>query len=303
MKKHIKHFFLLTAIAIVFTTCETMAAITDVGAQLAGGIGLIDHNLASAISQSAQAIGAAAEEIEPEQEYYIGRAVGANILSTYRIYNGNPGLTAYLNRICGSITVNSPKPFLYKGYYVNILDTDEINAFATPGGHIFITRGLIALADSEDALAGVIAHEIAHIQLQHGIKSIRNSRWTQAWTTTATSALGITTGINLNELLGIFDVSIDEIVTTMVSNGYSREQEMEADATALSLMAGAGYDPQGLLTMLRAMERASNYSGRGFGRTHPAPAQRISNAERSINQYRVADTRQYRQARYAAVVR
>jgi predicted Zn-dependent protease len=280
-----------------------MAAITSVGAQVAGAFGVIDQNTANAISQSAQAIGRAAEEITPEQEYYIGRAVGANILVAYKIYNGKPELTAYLNQICRAITINSPKPFLYNGYHVNILDTDEINAFATSGGHIFLTLGLIACADSEDALAGVISHEIAHIQLQHGIKSIRNSRITQALIVTGTSAVGAVTGMDVQELTSVFNESIGEIITTMVNNGYSQTQEFEADATALSLMAAAGYDPQGLMSMLRILQQNQRDTTKGFGKTHPTPAQRITNAQISIGQYRVLDTKSYRVARYNLAVR
>ena len=305
MKKNIICFFLFAIVAIALTTCETISAITDVS---------------SSVVEAAQAIGTAAEEIEPEQAYFLGRAVGANILSTYRVYNGNPGLTAYLNRICGAITVNTPPPELvmFKGYFVNILDTDEINAFASPGGHIFLTRGLIAMADSEDALAGVIAHEIAHIHLKHGIKSIRNARIGQALRATARAgdeilgfftgrtiggAIESATGLTLSDITSIFGESVGEIVSTMVTSGYSQQEEYAADAEAVKLMAAAGYDPQGFISILRAMERTSNYSGRGFDRTHPTPAQRISNAGRTINQQRVADTRQYRQARFTSATR
>ena len=309
MNKFIKGFFLIV-ITIALSTCETVASVVDFGAQAASSLGVIGHDTADSLRRAAraapevyQAWTTAREVIEPEQEYYIGRAVGANLLTRYRVYNGNPGLTAYLNRICGAITANSPKPFLYKGYFVNILDTDEINAFATPGGHIFLTRGLIASADSEDALAGVIAHEIAHIQLQHGIQSISNSRWTQFWTRASTTAVNVFAGVDINEKLSIFGASVDDIVDTLVLSGYSRDQEYEADAEALGLLAAAGYDPQGLITVLRVLERSSNYAGRGFSDTHPSPTDRISRAQRTINQHRVADTRQYRQARFTAVTR
>jgi predicted Zn-dependent protease len=282
-------------------SCGTVAEVTDAGVHVAESLGIIDHNTADAISQSAQAVGRAAEEITPEQGYYIGRAVGANILVTYRIWNGDPDLTAYLNRICGAITLNSPQPFLYNGYHVNILDTDEINAFATSGGHIFLTRGLIACANSEDALAGVIAHEIAHIQLQHGIKAIRNSRITQALIVTGTSAVGAYTGMDVAELTSVFNESVGEIVTTMVNNGYSQTQEFDADTTALGLLASAGYDPQGLVAMLKVLEQNQRDTTSGFGKTHPTPAQRIANADRSVGLYHVADTKSYRQARFSAV--
>jgi predicted Zn-dependent protease len=278
-----------------------MSAIADVGAQIAGQAGVIDQNIANAISNSAKAIGSAAEEISPEQEYYIGRAVGANILSSYKVWNGSPALTAYVNRICNAITVNSPQPEVYNGYHVAILDSNEINAFATSGGHIFVTRGLIAAAGSEDALAGVLAHEVAHIQLQHSIKAIKNSRITNALIVTGTSAAGAAAGYDVNEMTDIFRESVGEIVTTMVNNGYSQTQEFEADSTALGLLASAGYNPSGLTDMLKGLDKVQSSRPGGFNKMHPTPAQRLTNAEKSIGKYTVADTSSYRRDRFNAV--
>jgi predicted Zn-dependent protease len=279
--------------------CQTMTAVTSAGAQIAGGLGVIDQKTANAISKSSDAIGRAAEDITPEQEYYIGRAVGANILTGYKIYTADPALTAYLNRICGAIVINSPKPEIYNGYHVMPLDSTEINAFATSGGHIFITRGLINCTGSEDALAAVIAHEISHIQLQHSVKAIKTSRINQALLATASSTADVlTTNMSINELTDIFNESVGEIVSTMVNNGYSQSQEFDADTMAVSLLASAGYDPSSLITMLRALEKNQPRSPGGFNKTHPAPARRISNAEISVKKYPVEDTRFYRQTRY-----
>jgi len=277
-------------------------AIADVGAQVAGATGVIDQNTANAISVSARAIGSAAEEITPEQEYYIGRAVAANILTSYRLWNGNPALTAYLNHICAAITINSPRPDVFNGYRVAILDSNEINAFATSGGHIFITRGLINATRSEDQLAGVIAHEVAHIQLMHGIKAIKNSRVTQALLVTGTAAAGAATGMDVTELTSVFNETVGEIVQTMVNSGYSQTQEFEADATAMALMAAAGYNPSGLVDMLRVLSSVQT-SGAGFGRTHPTPAQRITNAERTVRNHTVTDNSASRQARFTTATR
>jgi len=290
------------ALAVFLYSCQGLMAVADVGAQIAGATGVIDQNTANAISLSSRAIGSAAEEISPEQEYYIGRAVAANILSTYKIWNEDPALTDYLNHICNTIVINSPRPDVYNGYHVAILDSNEINAFATSGGHIFVTRGLINAAKSEDALAGVIAHEIAHIQLQHSIKAIRTSRVTNALMVTGTSAAGAAAGMNVNELTDVFSESVGEIVSTMVNNGYSQTQEFEADNTAMSLMASAGYNPPSLIDMLRELNNIQS-STSGFGKTHPTPAQRITNAEKSVGSFSVTDTRSYRQNRFNIAVR
>lgn len=301
MKSIIKIFFsvLIICPAIMTFSCQSLANAADAGARIAGAAGVIDQNTANAISTSSQAIGKAAEDITPEQEYYIGRAVAANILSKYKIWDKNPRLTAYANRICNAIVVNSPRPDIYNGYHVMLLDSDEINAFATSGGHIYITRGLIASAKSEEALAGVIAHEIAHIQLQHSIKSIKTSRITQALLITGASTAGAASGYDVNEMADIFNESVGEIVTTMVNNGYSQTQEFDADATALGLLAAAGYNPSGLLDMLKELNKIQQGKSGGFNKTHPAPAQRIANAEKNIAKYKVPDTSSYRQARFA----
>jgi predicted Zn-dependent protease len=297
MKTLLKIFaFTLLVFQLALTlSCQHIASV----ARFAGATGVIDQNTANAISQSSQAISKAAEEITPEQEYYIGRAVAANILSRYRIWEGKPQLSAYVNRICNAIVINSPRPDIYNGYHVMLLDSNEINAFATSGGHIFITRGLVNSAKSEDALAGVIAHEIAHIQLQHSIKAIRTSRITQALMVTGVSAAGAASGYNVNELTDVFNESVGEIVSTMVNNGYSQNQEYEADNTALSLLAATGYNPSGLLDMLKELNKIKTGSSSGFGKTHPTPANRITNANKSLGKYRVMDTSSSRKARFS----
>ena len=302
MKNKIFILIIIVVLAGLAVSCKSVMKVTEVGARVAGAAGVIDQNTATAISTSARAIGTAAEQITPEQEYFIGRAVAANILGTYRLWNGNPALVTYLNNICMAIVINSPRPDVFNGYRVAILDSNEINAFATSGGHIFLTRGLINAARSEDALAAVIAHEVAHIQLQHGIKAIRNSRITQAVIVTGTSAAGAATGMNVRELTNVFNESVGEIVNTMVNNGYSRTQEFEADNTAMALLAGAGYNPSALIEMLNALTRVQT-SNAGFGKTHPTPQQRITNAERTVRNFRVADNSARRQARFAAATR
>ncbi|MDR2404030.1 MAG: M48 family metalloprotease [Spirochaetaceae bacterium] len=286
----------------ILVSCGTLAAATGIAAKAAGDAGYISPSLAYALVQSSEAVNKAVEEITPEQEYYIGRAVGANILARYKIYTQSPAMTEYLNMIANTLAINSLRPALYNGYHVAILDSLEINAFATSGGHIFITRGLLNCANSEDSLASVIAHEIAHIQLQHSIKAIKTSRITKALFVTGSSMVGaVTEGTSLEELTDIFDESVEEIVATMVNNGYSQTQEFNADEIALSLLAAAGYEPSALIDMLRVLEKnQANHPG-GFNTTHPSPEVRIRNANNRLREYRVPDTRSYRRARYRAV--
>ncbi|MDR2210710.1 MAG: M48 family metalloprotease [Spirochaetaceae bacterium] len=301
--------------AVLFSTIVTCESIdSNVLGNVAGGAAAevtralgYDEEIASKVQQSTSAgVSTASEAIKAadsltaENEYYLGRAVAANIAGTYTVYTGNPALQTYLNKICSTIVINSPRPDIYKGYHVAILNTQEINAFATPGGHIFITRGLIACAPSEDALAAVIAHEVAHIQLRHALTSIRNARYVNA------AVSGVLAGLseaapNTKELASIMGDSVNEIITTLVVNGFSKPQELEADATALSLLASAGYQPSSILDMLESLKQKQQDS-QGFSKTHPSPAERITNVNRALNKYSVSDTRSYRAARYTAAV-
>jgi len=244
----------------------------------------------------------AADSLTPENEYYLGRAVAANIAAKYKIYS-NTDIETYLNKICTAIVLNSPKPDIFNGYHVAILDTNEINAFATPGGHIFVTRGLISCASNEDALASVIAHEVAHIQLRHALTAIRNARYVNAAISgvLAGAAEGIG-GESVKELASVMSDSVNEVVTTLVVNGFSKNQEYDADATALSLLASAGYQPSGINEMLESLQQKQQ-SGQGFGKTHPTPKDRLANVKKNIGKYNVADTSSYRISRYNAAVK
>jgi predicted Zn-dependent protease len=301
--RNLAFLFVLPAVFTVLS-CSSLAQAGSVGVSIAGAFGVIDSDLARGVSTGLGEYAErakAAENLTPENEYYIGRAVAANIITQYRVYSGNPSLTAYLNRICNAITVNSPKPEIWNGYHVAILDSQEINAFATSGGHIFLTRGLIACASSEDALASVIAHEVAHIQLQHSLLAIKSSRYREAAMSGVLAGLSAGAGANVGELASILGESVGEIVTTMVSSGYAKDQEFEADTLALSLLASAGYEPSSILEMLHSLEQ-KQASGSGFGKTHPSPTDRITNVNKSLKKYSVADTTAFRKQRYTAVI-
>jgi len=278
---------------VVLFSCESMGSVMQTAGALVGGSeGAFLTSLAKTF-----------EEITPEQEYYIGRAVAANVLSVYQIQTDTPELTAYLNKVCNALVINSPRSEIFNGYHANILDSDEINAFATPGGHIFITRGLISCTTSEDTLAAVVAHEIAHIQLEHGLKAIKSSRRASAFSDGLSLAVEVGAGDSrFPGLVNAFAGGVDEIVTNMMTKGYSRSQENDADAEALNLMALAGYEPSSLLDMLRVLEKEQPGKRGGFNNTHPTPAQRISSVQRAVGKYKVPDTQSYRLGRFASVL-
>ena len=248
-----------------------------------------------AITSSVESIEKASETITPEEEYYIGRSVAASIATQFPVDHGNLQMTSYLNKICETLVMNSDKPYLFKGYYVVILDTDEINAMATPGGHIFVSRGLIDCTTSEDALAAVIAHEVAHVQLGHSVSAIKASRVRSAVSST-TKAVAVTsiavanerTGVKLSnkqmekvmEAVDTFSDMSNEVVKTLVNTGFSKEQEFEADKNALYILQSAGYDPYAMLDMLEQIDESPSNSG--WGSTHPSPKDRIKKVNKEL---------------------
>ncbi|MBO4859224.1 MAG: M48 family metallopeptidase [Treponema sp.] len=289
-------FAMLTA--LMFTSCSTLArVISSIEQPIYYEEEDDDKNGDEAIADAVVTgidgiIKAAEDNITPEEAYYIGRTVAAIITKNYKVYDA-PEATAYLNKICTAITINSAVPYLYKGYYVAILDSDEINALATPGGHIFVTRGLLKCTDSEDAVAAVLAHEISHIQLNHSIKAIKSSRVTSA---TMQGVKGVTTSVYENsdprfqglvsqEDLDYLTNAGDEIVKTLVDSGFSVTQEFDADRNALMLMSDSGYDPEAMNDMLDLLERNIKEGDSGWSKTHPSPSARKRNVKNFKKKY------------------
>jgi predicted Zn-dependent protease len=216
----------------------------------------------------------AIKPIADEEEYYIGRAVAAKILSSYNLLQ-DPALTGYVNLVGRTVALRSERPFLYGGYHFAVLDTSEINAFACPGGIIFITRGMLEIASGEDELAAVLAHEIAHVNHYDGIASIKSARWTAVLTAVGSSAAKQYGSEEVSQLAAIFDGAIDDVVKTLVVKGYSRSKEYAADEAGRMYLAKAGYDPAALKEFLNNFIRKGKSTEGGILKTHPATAERI----------------------------
>jgi predicted Zn-dependent protease len=236
----------------------------------------------------------------PEDDYYLGRAVAANILSMpiYSPYTANPELTAYVNRICQTIVINSSSPSIFNGYHVMVLNSQEYNAFATPGGHIMLTKALVEAATSEDALAGLIAHELSHIILRHAAEIIQGVELTNQLGELAKKAVDMSGNSSAAQRTQAMRQLIGPVVDTIVKNGFSQTQEFQADAKALELLDAAGYDPNGLLDMLQILQKVQGSSSGGFNKTHPSPSARITNVNLYIKNYQANTTQSYRKPRF-----
>jgi len=290
---------LIIGIAVLNTSCASLA---KVGAAVGQATGTMTPQQADSLVKSAEAVEKTFEDITPEQEYYIGRAVGATIISQYKVYN-NKRATEYLNVVGQTVAKFSDMPETFKGYRFLILDTEEINAFAAPGGFIFISRGMIRLCESEDDLASVVAHEVGHVQLKHAVKAIKGSRINSALTTIAIEGTKTFAGDTLASLTEAFEGSIDDIANTMMNSGYAKGQERKADKAAITMLKRMGYRQQSLVYVLQRMDEHVEVGGGGFGSTHPPATSRIKDLKKIIDDAETPEAPQARQTRFAKMLK
>jgi beta-barrel assembly-enhancing protease len=264
------------------SACSTLPVLTKIGTSIAVATGSMDVTTADSINKAADAGANAMKNITPSEEYYIGRTIAASITTQYKPLD-NQRATEYINTLGQTIAKFSDKPLTFKGYHFLILDTDEVNAFAAPGGFIFISKGLINCCKSEDELAAVLAHEIGHIQSDHALRAIKASRWTAFWTIAGVGAAKSLGGADLAEALKIFEDSIQDVMDELVVKGYDRKLEFEADLAAVTIMKRIGYNPAALHNMLAELQkRSGGAEKKGFSATHPTPEARIAGIKEAI---------------------
>ena len=271
--------FAALALAWATTGCEMVNQATALAADVAAAGGVITPDQAESTKRVGTAVTKTFQDITPEQEYYIGRTVAATVLTQYKAYPTDD-LNGYLNRMGQSLAQFSTKPETFGGYHFLALDSDDINAFAAPGGLILVTRGLLKCCQNEDELAAVLAHEIGHVEKVHGLRAIKTGRLGSALTILAVEAGKNLAGEQLGEVTKAFDESINDISATLMNSGYSRKLEYEADAAAIAILKQAGYEPGALVAMLENMAKNWDSSRKDFAATHPAPADRIKELQK-----------------------
>ena len=226
--------------------------------------------------------------ISQETEIAMGKGADKQITRQYGIYQ-NKALQLYVNRI-GQNLVSQLSDKVFPRFFFRIVDSSDINAFALPGGYVYVTLGLMALVNSEAELAGVLGHEIGHIIFHHGAKQMVRSIGSQIL------ALGgaIASPKNAGQWLTISTAMFQQI-----NMGYGREAEIESDEQGILNIKEAGYSPYGMarfLKSLRLKEIMSGQSYHSFQASHPDTRDRIvkagllagrmSNNTEVVNSYR-----------------
>jgi predicted Zn-dependent protease len=270
--------FLLAAAVLGVSFLVGCASVVEVGTTAAQQAGVITKQEKDYYDRRARETESAVRPMTDREEYYVGRAVAATVLGSYRLYQDDR-LTRYVNEVGQAVALSSDRPLTYRGYHFAVLDTDEVNALACPGGTILITRGMINRARNEEELAAILAHEVAHINHKDGVNSIQRARWVQAVAALGADAARQLGRGEVDELASLFQGSVGDVVKTLVVNGYSRTQELAADRSAMIFMARVGYDPNSLTDYLGrlAKEQGAGAHG-GFFATHPGMADRLAEA-------------------------
>lgn len=181
-----------------------------------------------------------------EAEIMFGRNLAARILGNYKAIRDEK-LIRYVNIVGKGLSLYSGRPDL-KFHFIP-LDSDEINAFATPGGYIFITNGALKAMDNEAQLACVLAHEIAHVTKKHVVKRL-NIKGDDA---SGFSALSTVVGGGTEAVKTVFVKAMDDAAGILFEKGYKLDEEMDADSTGMMIAALTGYDPKELATFLESV--------------------------------------------------
>lgn len=213
--------------------------------------------------------------ISREQEVQMGQEYAAEINRQLPIVN-DASVNRYINNLGRSIAQRGNRQYNYNFYVVN---GAQINAFAVPGGHVYVNRGLVERTRNMSELAGVLAHEIAHVELRHGVQQMEQMQ---------AANIGLSLGY---VLLGRAPTGVEEAVINVGGTAYfarhSRGAENEADATAVSLLANSNINPNGLTSffgvLLSDQQRSPSTVEQWFS-THPLTQDRIENTQSYINQ-------------------
>ncbi len=170
-------------------------------------------------------------------EINFGRNVAARILARYPLH-GDEALNHYINLVGNTLTLSSARPELT--FRFAVLETDAVNAYAAPGGYIFVTRGALNAMSDEAELAAVLAHEIAHVTEKHIVNAMNISGESGG------TGIGSIFSSISDPLRAAFTVAVDKAMSILFQEGLDQQDEFEADRYALELLAVTGYDPRAL---------------------------------------------------------
>ncbi|CAN5385255.1 M48 family metallopeptidase [soil metagenome] len=217
-------------------------------------------------------------DISPEQEVALGLQAAPEMAQQFGGLDQNQQDQAVVEKVGHSIVEHSDATkSSYQFDYHLLADRKTINAFALPGGQIFITRALYSQLKTPGELAGVLAHETGHVVGRHSAEQMAKARLTQGLTGAAAVAT-----TDPNNPRSYSNAAVAQMVGQFISLKYSRNNESEADALGVKLMSEAGYDPRSMIAVMEILKKSGGPSGPDFFATHPNPTNRIGAIQAEI---------------------
>ncbi|MBP6625908.1 MAG: M48 family metalloprotease [Arenimonas sp.] len=221
----------------------------------------------------------ATQPITEEDEVQLGRGIAANVLGAAPLVRDD-GLQRYVNQVGLWLAMQTDRASL--PWRFGVIDSPSVNAFALPGGTVLITRGLYDSLRDEGELAGVLAHEIAHVVERHQVKAIQKAMGRDF----ATEIAGEAAGRSDNVLVQRFGSRAFSVGTEVLTRGLDKKDEFQADQRGMVIAARAGYNPFGLAGVLQTLDTASaqDEAVALLFATHPAPAARLERLDATVGE-------------------
>lgn len=214
--------------------------------------------------------------IDSMQEVQLGRGMSEEIIKKEQPLLNDPAKQRFVNEVGLKIVRASDRRDIV--YHFGVLDSPDLNAFALPGGYVYVYRGLLEKID-ESELAAILAHEVGHVAAKHSIKRLQASLGYEILMGIALAGFG-----NRSPALAKDAAAVSDTVFNLLERGYSREDELFADKLAVKYTTLAGYDPMGVVRVLELLAKESGPGGRVFEilSTHPRMEERITKAKEEI---------------------
>ena len=210
-----------------------------------------------------------------EKEMALGKQLAQEVERQAKIVD-DPLISEYVNRVGQNLARNSDAkvPFSFR-----VIEADDLNAFALPGGYIFVNTGLIQMAEEEDEFAGAVAHEVAHVAARHLTRQATKSEIANLLTIPLSVLLGGWTGYAVRQAAAV--------AVPMTFLSFSRKDETEADYLGVQYMYAAGYDPTGVINIFEKLDALNRRKPGTVSRlfaTHPMDTDRIQKTQKEIEE-------------------
>tara|TARA_R110001592_G_scaffold6530_2_gene35065 strand:- start:1263 stop:2138 length:876 start_codon:yes stop_codon:yes gene_type:complete len=268
-----QHFLLFIFLCLLLSSCKTTSlkvGNVDIGNLVNQGVNVFNVN-----------------NIDEKQEIQFGENMSAVLLGARPLY-GSKEINIYVNHVGLWLASNSERPDL--PWHFGVINSSSINAFAAPGGYVFITSAMLNQLTNEAQLAAVLAHEIIHVVEQHHLNAIKEGAMRDALTESlfvSVEAYQANTGAsNEQQEYKAWSKQISSAAQDLYSKGLNRDDELQADQQGIRLLARAGYDPFAFITNLQLLNAiaADDSSLALLYKTHPTPEQRLAALSNSINE-------------------